>query len=83
MNWTRKLPLNEFPEWQHSLNQTGGAFGGVPSQFIVEMDVEIADVDDHWVAISHVRDVVPPLAEPAGAASSTVFQSILKLGGEG
>jgi hypothetical protein len=57
-------PFHERPERKHGFDKRCRALWRVLDRGICHVEEEVAHVDDHRIAIGHIRHVVPPIGEP-------------------
>ena len=57
-------PFHERPERENGFDERCGALRRVLDRGVRHVEEEVAHVDDHGVAVGHVRHFVPPVGEP-------------------
>src|SRR5882762_1636793 len=74
-------PFHHLSERQHSFDQGSSPLGCCPSSSVLHMDIIITDIYNHRVAITHIRNLVPPICQPVlhAGVSSPCFQTFLQL----
>ena len=83
-----RAPLGQLPEGKHSLNQTCGPLCLIPCpglDSVIDVDEEVAHEDHDRVPVSHIGNIVPPVAQPVIPAflGGPLLKELLQLGGVG